>query len=152
MLAPAVPTAAVPLLSLILLALLQQLLAVPGAAASTTPPVAIRAFLTHATQKIMAHDPLPAASSSPLELVAARNEYEPLLVVLQSSARPIDGATATVPGTTVEFRAARVGYVGVVNVRKSGPAAPDPGPLLGLTHQQLPAGHGLRFCRTRHVS
>ena len=85
-------------------------------AAITNSPVAIRAFLAHATQKIMAHDPVAAPSSPPLELVAARNEYEPMLVVLQSSRVAIDGVTATVPSTTVEFRAARVGYVGVVNV------------------------------------
>jgi hypothetical protein len=102
------------------------------AAAATTSTIspAVRAFLTHATQKIMAHDATAHASPSPLELVAARNEYEPLLVVLQSSPVAVDSATATVPGTIVEFRAARVGYVAVVNVTdcdSSGPGLyPDP--------------------------
>ena len=89
----------------------------------------LSAFLAHATQKILAHE-TPTAGGSPLELVAARNEYEPLLVVLQSSSMPVDGVAVTVPGTTVEFRAFRVGYIDVVNITDCdslGPGSfPDP--------------------------
>jgi hypothetical protein len=150
--------AEVPLSSRIILLLLLLLLQLPSSTAAsaqtatTGSAVAIRAFLTHATQKIMAHDPVAAAasSSSPLELVAARNEYEPLLVVLQSSPVAIDGVTATVPGTAVEFRAARVGYVGVVNVSVICTLA-RPGQGLANTAAALP-DHRLRLRWTRFVS
>eukprot|EP01046_Picozoa_sp_COSAG06_P086118 COSAG06_NODE_32748_length_501_cov_0.579602_2_plen_74_part_01 len=45
-----------------------------AAATTSTIPPAGRAFLTHATQKNMAHHATAHASPSPLELVAARNE------------------------------------------------------------------------------
>jgi hypothetical protein len=40
-------------------------------------------------------------------VVAARNEYEPLLVVLRGAPAAFDGAAAAVPGTDVEFTVAR---------------------------------------------
>jgi sucrose-6-phosphate hydrolase SacC (GH32 family) len=101
---------------------------------STATPVkaddVIDAYLTHATQKIFhtATPPPPPAGTVP-ELVAARNEYEPLLVVLKGPAT-YTAVSAAVPSTAIQYRAACVGYVSVVNISDCdslGPGSyPDP--------------------------
>ena len=90
-----------------------------GARTATVPtqqPGAATAVLTHATQKILPTDPAPATGRGSLRLTAARNEYEPLLVVL-SGAQTVSAVTATVlvgdkPLPTAVYR---VAYISVVN-------------------------------------
>lgn len=76
--------------------LLPALLLVRAAVPTGTrqPGAATPAMLAHATQKILATDPPPAGA--PLHLTAARNEYEPLLVVLKGAQ-----TVSTVAGTVV---------------------------------------------------
>jgi len=102
------------------------------AAHPSEPEGAPAAFLTHATQKIFAHDSV-SATVGPLELVAAQNEYEPMLVVLQPGGRqPYDGVSVAVPGTAIASQASRVGYVSVVNITDCDSLGPGeyPDPLV----------------------
>eukprot|EP01051_Picozoa_sp_SAG22_P000351 SAG22_NODE_8_length_37215_cov_120.960351_19_plen_1710_part_00 len=95
------------------------------------------AVLTHATQKILKHHSIPGGTSSsgggsgPLELMAARNEYEPLLVIITGGAAGaaalgnVLGQSLTVSAVKCSLVAAgrplpaavyRVGYIEVVNI------------------------------------
>ena len=90
----------------------------------------IDAYLTHSMQKILqTATPPPPLAGTVLELVAARNEYEPLLVVLKGPAT-YTAVSAVVPSTAIQYRANRVGYVSVVNISDCdslGPGSfPDP--------------------------
>ena len=91
----------------------------------TTPSAAggaaaTRATLAHATQKILKHQAVPSSTtgySAPLQLAAARNEYEPLLVVFKG-AQTITGVQCTlmIGGKALPTAVYRVGYVSVVNI------------------------------------
>ena len=73
------------------------------------------------------------ATGGPLELAAAQNEYEPMLVVLQPGGRqPYDGVSVAVPGTAIASQASRVGYVSVVNITDCDSLGPGeyPDPLV----------------------
>jgi hypothetical protein len=107
------------------------LLARAAAITSTRQSGAATVVLAHATQKILATDPAPAAGRALLHLTAARNEYEPLLVVL-SGAQTVDAVACTVlaGGEALPTAVYRVGYVSVVNItdcQSLGPGElPDP--------------------------
>jgi hypothetical protein len=77
---------------------------------------AATAVLTHATQKILKHQ---AAShhSAPLQLAAAKNEYEPMLVVLEG-AQTVSGVQCSlvVGKKALPTTVYRVGYISVVNI------------------------------------
>jgi hypothetical protein len=90
------------------------LAALPPAAADG---MAATAVLAHATQKILQHEAAPAGGPTPLVLMAARNEYEPLLVVL-TGAQTVSGVQCTLVagGRALPTAIYRVGYVSVVNI------------------------------------
>ena len=90
------------------------LAALPPAAADG---MAATAVLAHATQKILQHEAAPAGGPTPLILMAARNEYEPLLVVL-TGAQTVSGVQCTLVagGRALPTAIYRVGYVSVVNI------------------------------------
>ena len=129
------------------LCLLHLVVSVSGAAASAprvTPSVG--PFLTQATQKILARDTLPPPPASSFQVDAARNEYEPILVVL-TGGRSYTAVNVTVTGVSVQYRTYRVGYVDVVNIsdcdsRGPGqypdPLIPDVDSYFGQTRNALP--------------
>ena len=90
------------------------------------------AYLSAAITKIMPDGPAPPPSSTPAVLIAARNEYEPVLLVL-SGAQTVSGVSAAVPGTGVDARVYRVGYVNVTNITDCD-STHGPGPFTDPTH------------------
>ena len=86
-------------------------------AAKSDDGMAATAVLTHATQKILQHQAAPAGGPTPLALMAAQNEYEPLLVVL-TGAQTVSGVQCTLVagGRPLPTAIYRLGYVSVVNI------------------------------------
>ena len=88
-----------------------------GAAESGTPAESGAAALFHATQKILATE-LPLALAEPFHLAAARNEYEPLLVVI-TGLQTVSSVRCNIApggGPVLPTAVYRVGYVSVVNI------------------------------------
>lgn len=76
------------------------------------------AVLAHATQKVLAHHAVPPGTDgAPLQLMAARNEYEPFLVVL-SGLQTVSAVTCKLEaaGRLLPTMVYRVGYISVVNI------------------------------------
>lgn len=138
---------------------------VPGPNAAELPPLQFeipvsgtsdRFWTAPPTRRVFLDDPIPAETGDRVSAYAARNEFEPVQIVIQPAANRNLAVSAAGFGADVSIKIARVEYVPVTQVSDSlGRTGPFPDPLWPLANGEtvsLNAGENTAFWITFHVA